>query len=231
MTRLRCLILLILLSGCAAQPEARTTTAPMRVLIIGDSISMNYTPRVSGLLAGEAVVVRPTLANGRAENCEGTTKGISRIDDWLALDGGDWDVIHFNFGLHDIKQIDPSTGKASRKPGHPLQASLPVYISQLNTIVARMQATGATLIFATTTPVPDGPVSPYRSVNDALAYNEAAVALMQEQGIAIRDLYAFALPRLETIQKPVNVHFTPAGSQALAAEVAGSIRRNAAQSR
>ena len=35
-------------------------------------------------------------------------------------------------------------------------------------------------------------------------------------GVAIDDLYAFALPRLKTIQQAVNVHFTRAGSEALA---------------
>jgi acyl-CoA thioesterase-1 len=46
---------------------------------------------------------------------------------------------------------------------------------------------------------------------------------MDENGVAIDDLYAFALPRLKEIQQPVNVHFTPAGSKLLAGQVAESI--------
>jgi acyl-CoA thioesterase-1 len=194
------------------------------VLIIGDSISMNYTPRVRALLGNDAVVIRPTLANGRAENCAGTNNGVMHIDRWLALDGGDWDVIHFNFGLHDIKHVHPETGKASRDPAHGLRAPLPIYVQQLTLIVDKMQATGATLLFATTTPVPEGRVSPYREVNDAARYNAAAVSIMRERGIAVNDLYAFAMPRLAELQKPANVHFKPVGSQALAERVANAIK-------
>ena len=64
----------------------------------------------------------------------------------------------------------------------------------------------------------------YRDPEDVPRYNDAARALMQERGIAIDDLYAFALPRLEEIQEPVNVHFTAEGSKALGEEVARVIR-------
>ena len=56
-----------------------------------------------------------------------------------------------------------------------------------------------------------------------VAYNAVAKKIMDENGIAIDDLYAFALPRLKEIQQPVNVHFTPAGSKLLAGQVAASI--------
>jgi hypothetical protein len=217
-------LLTIGLWSCSTSPKASTKpTDPLRVLIIGDSISMNYTPRVRALLGDDAVVVRPILPNGRRENCAGTNNGIEHIDRWLALDGGNWDVIHFNFGLHDIKHVNPETDKASHDPSHGLQAPLPRYTEQLSEIVGKMHATGATLIFATTTPVPNGRVSPYRKVNDAARYNAAAVTLMESRGITVNDLYAFALPRLTELQKPANVHFKPEGSQALAKQVANAI--------
>ena len=219
------LVMTVSLSACSTAPQMQSKpAAPLHVLIIGDSISMNYTPRVRSLLGDGAVVVRPTLANGRAENCAGTNNGIKHIDRWLQLDGGDWDVIHFNFGLHDIKQVHPETGRASRDPAHGLQAPLPLYVQQLTNIVDTLEATGATLIFATTTPVPEGRVSPYRNVNDAARYNAAAVAIMRERGIAVNDLYAFALPRLAKLQKPANVHFTREGSKALGQVVTETIQ-------
>ena len=222
------LVMTVSLSACSTAPQMQSKpAAPLHVLIIGDSISMNYTPRVRALLGDGAVVLRPTLANGRAENCAGTNNGVMQIDRWLALDGEDWDVIHFNFGLHDIKHVHPETGKASRDPSHGLQAPLPRYMAQLTTITDKLQATGATLIFATTTPVPEGRVSPYRAVNDAARYNAAAVALMESRGIAVNDLYAFTLPRLDELQKPANVHFKPVGSQALAEQVAAAVLKAA----
>ena len=47
---------------------------------------------------------------------------------------------------------------------------------------------------------------------------------MEENGIAIDDLYEFAVPRLEAIQQLANVHFKPEGSKQLAGEVSRHIR-------
>jgi acyl-CoA thioesterase-1 len=51
-------------------------------------------------------------------------------------------------------------------------------------------------------------------------YNAAARRVMEAEGIAVDDLYAFALPRLSAIQRPANVHYTDEGSRVLAGEVA-----------
>lgn len=196
-----------------------------RVLLLGDSISIGYTPLVSEMLKGEAIVTRPLRANGKPENCQGTTHGVQRIDTWLAKDGGSWDVIHFNFGLHDLKRVDPETGKNSNDPKDPHQADPATYERQLRRIVAKLKETKAKLIFATTTPVPPGGVKPYREVSDPERYNRIARKVMKEHGIAINDLYAFAKPRLQALQQPVNVHFNRAGSKALATQVVKAIRQ------
>ena len=41
--------------------------------------------------------------------------------------------------------------------------------------------------------------------------------------VRINDLYAYAFARLDSIQRPRNVHFTPAGPHLLAEQVAQSI--------
>ncbi|HIB68533.1 MAG TPA: SGNH/GDSL hydrolase family protein [Phycisphaerales bacterium] len=196
-----------------------------RVLILGDSISIGYTPYVQKMMEGEAVVLRPMRAdNKRAENCSGTTYGVQNVDRWLKIDGGDWDVIHFNWGLHDMKREDPKTKKASRNPEHPRQADVETYEKQLRAIVEKLKQSDAKLIFCNTTPVPTG-VSPHRDTTDPAKYNAAAAKIMKENGIAINDLYTFANSRLDDIQRPNNVHFTPEGSKALATEVVKSIRK------
>jgi hypothetical protein len=187
-----------------------------RVLILGDSISIGYTPYVQKLLADEAVVQRPK------GNCAGTNNGIKNIDAWLKLDGGKWDVVHYNFGLHDLKGVD-AKGKNSNDATAPRQADLATYEKQLDAITAKIVATGAKAIFATTTPYPAG-VTPHRDPADAERYNAVARKVAAKCGVAIDDLHGFAKPRLESIQRPVNVHFTPEGSKALAGEVAKSIR-------
>jgi acyl-CoA thioesterase-1 len=200
-----------------------------RVLILGDSISIGYTPYVQEMMKGEAVVLRPTgkpnpkTNQVRAENCAGTNNGVKNIDRWLKIDGGNWDVIHFNFGLHDLKRVKSETGGNSNDPNDPHQADLAAYEKQLREITQKLKATGAKLIFATTTPYPSG-VKPHRDPEDAARYNDIAKKIVAENGGTINDLYSFALPKLEEIQRPVNVHFSPEGSEQLAKEVVKHLR-------
>ncbi len=193
-----------------------------RVLILGDSISIGYTPFVKKALEDSVFVTRPMRGN-RAENCAGTDSGIKNIDRWLTLSGGNWDVIHFNFGLHDLKHVDGKTGQNSNKAEDPLQSSPEEYERQMRAIVAKLKATGAKLVFCTTTPVPEG-CKPLRETTSPGVYNEIAVRIAKENGIAVNDLYTFANSRLEEIQRPANVHFTAKGSELFAGEVTKAIR-------
>ncbi|HEX4130529.1 MAG TPA: SGNH/GDSL hydrolase family protein [Pirellulales bacterium] len=178
-----------------------------RVLLIGDSISMGYTIPVRELLSGKANVHRIPTNGGP------TTRGVESIDSWL----GDkkWDVIHFNWGLHDIKEMPPD-GK--------VQVSLADYEANLKKLVARLKQTDAKLIWCSTTPVAPG--TPGRKPDEVPTYNAVAKKIMDANGIAIDDLYAFAEPQLTKIQiqgPPANVHYTEAGSNVLAEQVARSI--------
>ena len=47
---------------------------------------------------------------------------------------------------------------------------------------------------------------------------------MAEHNIAINDLNRFSAPKLDALQQPVNVHFTPEGSRALGERVTAAIR-------
>jgi len=176
-----------------------------RVLLIGDSISIGYAIPVRNALAKKANVHRIPGNGGPSSN------GVFLIDSWL----GDkrWDVIHFNFGLHDLKRL--SDGGRQVEP----QA----YERYLKLIVERLKKTGAKLIWASTTPVPEGKVSPPRVPADVAVYNEIASRVMRDNGVPVDDLFSFANARLKEIQQPVNVHFTAAGSTALAGQVARTI--------
>jgi len=185
------------------------------ILILGDSISIGYTPFLTELLQAKAEVRRPN------ENCQGSTRGVERIDTWLGE--VQWDLIHFNFGLHDIKHVHPLSGENSSDPAHLLQADLETYKKNLTRIIERMKRTGAKLIFATTTPVPEK--TAWRDAGAEIPYNEAAVQIAHEHGIIINDLHAFCLPILNEIQLPANVHFRPEGYKRLAEKVAEVILR------
>ena len=196
--------------------DKQTAQAPIkdaqplpRALIIGDSISMGYTPPTKKLLAGKVDLHRIPVNGGP------TSRGLQELDNWLGR--GNWDIIHFNWGLHDMKHV--KQGKldlAGRQQVAPKQ-----YEQNLRQLVKRLNATGAKLIWASTTPVPAGAGG--RRPEDAPLYNAIAGKIMKVNDVAVNDLYAFALPRLGRIQQPRNVHFLRAGSQALAVRVAAAI--------
>jgi acyl-CoA thioesterase-1 len=176
-----------------------------RVLVIGDSISIGYTPPLRDLLKDVANV------HHNAGNAADTANGAARVQAWIGA--GKWDVIHVNFGLHDIKL---GNGKHQVAPED--------YEKNLRAIVKALKATNATIIWCATTPVPEGTLSPPRKNDDVIAYNAIAKKVMDENKIPTNDLYAFALPLLKEIQLPSNVHFTQAGSKKLAEKVADELR-------
>lgn len=203
----------------AAYAPVQDVAGLPRVLIIGDSISIGYQVPLREALKGKANVHRP------ATNCGPTTRGVEQIEQWLGSDNsekGKWDVIHFNFGLHDVRHFDDQAKATDADKGH-RQVSEADYEKNLETLVARMKKTGAKLIFALTTPVPAN--SAGRVPGDEVRYNDIARRIMQKHGVAIDDLYTFALPRLAEIQLPANVHFKPEGSKQLADQVAASITK------
>ena len=176
-----------------------------RVLLIGDSISIGYTVPVRDLLKGKVNVHRIR------ENGGPTTNGIAKLAKWLGT--GQWDAIHFNWGLHDLKFME--TGK--------VQVSAEDYEKNLRELVKQLKATNAKLIWCATTPVPDAKLTPPRKDTDVHAYNAIARRVMEENRIPINDLYAYVLPKLAEVQLPANVHFKKEGSEFLAQKVARSI--------
>lgn len=190
-----------------AKKPAPVTDEPglPRVLLIGDSISIGYTPAVRELLKGKANLHR-IPANGGP-----TSNGLRSLKAWLGA--GKWDVVHFNFGIHDAKFMPD--GKQQVPPED--------YEKNLRAIVKQLQATGAKLIWATTTPIPEGDLNPPRRFEKVSVYNAAAKKVMEEMGVTINDLNAHITPQLATLQNAKDVHFSKAGSEFLAKQVAASI--------
>lgn len=210
---------LIALGGYAQEQKKPSPYDPIeenpdlpRVLIIGDSISIGYTLDVRANLAGKANVLRISTNGGP------TTKGLENIEAWLGEKP--WDVIHFNWGLHDLKYVAPETGEQPNIKGKP-QVPVADYAQNLDKLVERMKKTGAKLVWATTTPVPQGAAG--RVPGDEMIYNAAALKVMQKHGVAVNDLYTYILPDLAQYQLPANVHFTPEGSAHLGRKVADVI--------
>lgn len=186
-----------------------------RVLLIGDSISIGYTVPARKLLKGKANVHRIPVNGGP------TVNGLKNLKAWLG--NAHWDVIHFNWGLHDLKYVGTNSDVLAdpKLPTSHHQVPLEQYEKNLTELVKQLQATGAKLIWCTTTPVPEGAAG--RIPGDEVKYNEAAARIMKSQDIAINDLCTHAMARLKEIQLPANVHFTNDGSLYLAQQVVKSI--------
>jgi len=187
-----------------------------RVLLMGDSISIGYTLPVRKLLTGKVNVHR-IPANARH-----TGIGLENINKWLG--DGHWNVIHFNWGLHDLcyRSTDAKTPGRKDKVNGRLDLTFEEYQQNLRKLVRILKAADAELIWAGTTPVPEG--EPGRFKGDEIKYNKAAEIIMKENGVMINDLYAHVLPKLSQLQLPNgNVHFTAEGYNYLAEQVAASI--------
>lgn len=190
-----------------------------RVLLIGDSISIGYTVPAREALRGKANVHRPLT------NCGPTTRGLENLSQWLG--DADWDVIHFNWGLHDLKYLGPDDENLQdpKDPKNHQQVPPEEYEKNLKQLVSDLEKTDAILIWRNTTPVPAG--SKGRVEGDAAAYNTIAKQVMAEHGIEIHDMYGLVKPHMKTLMLPNgNVHFTKEGSEKLGNDVAEVIMQS-----
>lgn len=189
------------------------------VLLIGDSISIGYTNDVRTFLIGKANVMRYMNLDGeKPVNCRDTRFGLQNIDEWLGKIK--WDIIHFNWGLHDLCYRDPDSNRDKVKGT--ISVSLEDYERNIEQLVIKLKDTGAKLIWANTTIVPDG--EPGRFAGDEIKYNDTAVMVLKKHGVQINDLYSLTKefpPSFFTA--PGNVHFSKEGYTMLARQVAKKI--------
>ena len=185
------------------------------VLIIGDSISIGYTRQVRDGLRGKANVIRPNT------NCGDTQMGLAGLKKWIGTNH--WDVIHFNWGLWDLCYRNPQSKNQGQrdKVNGKLSTSLVDYEKNLETLVLQLKATGATLIWASTTMVPEGEAG--RFTGDEVNYNAVAERVMKKYGVQIDDLYATSKVLSPECTKPGDVHFTYEGYAKLATQVVAKV--------
>jgi arylsulfatase A-like enzyme len=198
------------------------------VLLYGDSISIAYTPTVRDELAGKANVFR-VHRNGASsgavipylEELKEAMEDPSLPDHW----DFPWDVIHFNVGLHDLKYV--VEGSTLDKDNGTQVTSPEKYAQNLRKIIHYFQglAPAAKLVFATTTPVPEG--EPGRFAGDAARYNQIAREVLRDfPKVEINDLHGLTKPHHEDWwTKPGNVHFSKTGSSEQGKQVARVIRQ------
>jgi acyl-CoA thioesterase-1 len=184
------------------------------VLIIGDSISIGYTLPTRALLQGKVNLHRIPTNGGP------TTKGLAEIEKWLK--NRKWDLIHFNWGLHDLKYMGKDgTNLVPKEKGGVVQVPLADYEKNLEKLVVRMKKSAKQLVWRNTTPIPAG--SKARYVGDSLKYNQAAARVMKRHKIPTLDLFTPSKKNMKEWMRNADVHYYPHGSQALAKIVADDV--------
>jgi len=175
------------------------------ILIIGDSISISYTLTIRETLKNEANVYRIPGNGGPSAN------GTMLIDTWLNMNK--WDLIVFNFGLHDVR----------------LKYTDQQYMNNLSFILQKLEKTGAKIYWINTTPVPDN--TPEHTNKRVIQLNHQAAELMKSKQVDIIDLYSYVtLNDANAWQLPQNVHFKKSGSVELGKYIAGVLQDNFSRS-
>lgn len=176
--------------------QTRNENLP-NVLIIGNSISVGYTTFVRKALEGKCNVYRIPTNGGDTKKC------LNDFDKWMG--DNNWDIIHFNFGLHDLKRIvDNKLNSEGQQVNSPKE-----YQNNLEKIVLLLEEkTDAKLIWATTSVVPEGAEG--RIKGDEITYNKIANKIMKKHHVPIDDQYILTVNHPED-QLFQNVHFKASG--------------------
>ena len=178
-------------------------TSKRGILIIGDSISIGYTPFVRAALPDFDVLHNPCNALNSAVT-------LDLLDRWLAIRDR-WFAIVFNVGLWDIMK------STSVYPNE--------YKRNLEEIALKLKKASPNVLFALTTAVPAH--APGRSNSEAVFYNSIARKVMARQHIAIIDLYSLSVRLADHHIHPesqTDVHFDKTGYEELAQPVAAALK-------
>ena len=207
-------------SCCKPGPPDPPIHGGKNCLIIGDSVSIGYFSYSKVLVEELSGICQ--VQHGPWDVSDGgagaTSNGVACLDNWLVTQQQQpvqWDAIHFNFGLHNL---DNST------------AAEALYLEQLANITTRLQATGAKLQYALTTPF-----MPLRTVNNTCVedMNTMATKLMGERDIPLVDLYSVVTAHCGGVytdcdwcrMHPCSYHYGPEGMDAQGKAVADALKK------
>ncbi len=186
-------------------------------LILGDSISIGYTGQVRDRLQDICNIHRPE------DNCGDTWYGLTKIDEWLGT--RTWDVIHFNWGLHDLCYRHPESkvyGNRDKIRGH-ISVEPDAYAHHLEELTSIIQRRTRALVWASITFIPEHEAGRFQC--DDQRYNRIANGIMQARSIPINDLHTLTrrFPSRMFVRAG-DVHFTDEAYGLIADAVSAHIR-------
>lgn len=184
----------------------------VNVALVGDSIRLFSEPFVRRCLPSRFKLRSP------AENCKSSRNVAARIREWVRPATAD--VVLVNCGLHDIRH-DPGQCRPVTSPED--------YVANLQHVFAYLAATGASVIWATSTPIREsmhaGIDSPRWYREDLVAYNRLSVELALGFGFGVNDLYGrLTEAAAERLLMPDGVHFNHVGNALIGKHVAAAIQ-------
>ncbi len=159
-----------------------------RVLILGDQIYQQPAADLNKELKGKAEIHYPRLEPGVVWN---SATALELLDQQLGE--GQWDLIHFNCGLGDLIHRVPGVKAFRVMPRHAggIRTTTPgQYEKNLHALVARLKATGAKLVWASTTPIRHSSTNVFEKGAE-IEYNALAAKVMAKHGIPTNDMYTF----------------------------------------
>ena len=187
----------------------------IRVLLIGDSIRAHYQEEVKEQLGEAYEVMTPQV------NCRFSSYVLNSLRFWLA-ECPNPDIIHWNAGLWDTAILYHEDGCFT---------ALEEYVANMKKILRELKKTGATIIFATTTPVSDdkklfpGPMPPAHDNADIVRYNEAVLQEFEKENVIVNDLFSLINVEKKRYLKDDKIHPNEEGCKLLGKAVADIIRK------
>lgn len=176
---------------CVCKPGAPLpmSTTLKNILVIGDSVSLGYTPSLSTILGDVALVQHaPWGGDGGAEE---TAYGLQCLDYWLRSPSGveiTPDLVYFNFGLHDGPKLFSYPPANVTIPG--AEGNMTVYPQQIAEIATQLKRwagkTKAKLLFGITSPM----LNDLRADQDVMGLNGEAKTAMAAAGVPTLDLHS-----------------------------------------
>lgn len=196
---------------------ALTSAQRPKVVLVGDSIRIGYAPLVAKHLDGKADIVTPGKVAGDSAWL------LKNLDDFILKHKPD--LVHFNVGLHDLKLL---------RKEKTYQVPLDDYEKNLDSILTKLKATKATLVFASTTPIDDDRHAKRkggfdRFEKDVRRYNDVALRLARKHSVVVHDLHHLVHHVGPTkLLSGDGTHYTKEGNARLADAVTDCVVRHLA---
>lgn len=170
-------------SVCKPGPQKALSTATKNVMVLGDSVSIGYTPQL-GQVLGNIAVVQHSPYDTRDGGAEDTAYGLQCLEYFMKGPDGSLlepDILLFNFGLHD--------GPLGNKTVPGQQGNSSVYANELEQIVVVLKGLYAgrktQLLFALTSPM----MCDVHADGNVMTLNVEAAEVMQRHGVATVDAH------------------------------------------